>query len=50
MPREKPFTKIAEGIKALKVSRVFASNDRTGIAKDEDGNATIPVTKHYFTL
>jgi hypothetical protein len=48
MPRELPFVKDAK--KVLKSTKMYITNEGKGAMTDEDGNTTIPVTKHYFLL
>jgi hypothetical protein len=48
MPRGLPFVKDAK--KVLKSTKMYITNGEKSAMTDEDGNTTIPVTKHYFLL
>jgi len=48
MPRGLPFVKDAK--KVLKSTKMYITNEEKSAMTDEDGNTTIPVTKHYFLL
>ena len=48
MPRGLPFVKDAK--KVLKSTKMYITSEEKSAMTDEDGNTTIPVTKHYFLL
>jgi uncharacterized protein YcfL len=48
MPRGLPFVKEAK--KVLKSTKMYITSEEKSALTDEDGNTTIPVTKHYLLL
>jgi hypothetical protein len=48
MPRGLPFVRDAK--KVLKSTKMYITSEQKNVMTDEDGNTTIPVTKHYFLL